>query len=386
MTKSLHTAHSLYHKGKYQEALRLGEAIYCKDPSDVDNLLLLAASHFQLKHIHESKFYAAQSVAVDQSLVEGHIAVGRCLVEMGDFSLAIDLYNRALQIQPRFAEAYALLGCAHLRLGRLKESVDCFEVAISLKPNLVEASANCAIALQRLGDVDAAKQILKRSKHTAIIMLHHGNIFHRMQDFDSAIQNYSRALKLEPSFHDGEMNLCGSILERYKVFNDKSNLEDVVYGLERLTSKGVKSAHSLLGICHAFLGNTESSIEHLYYAMGCEPPHATILCNLGVMLFKKGCLRRSAHLCFRALKTKSNCPQAFNLIGLIIFQLGNISLADKCFNVAMKLQPNNPCSSIYIGATLLHQDQPIAATRMLKKAIAANPNDNLAFLHLGNGE
>lgn len=88
-------------QGKYQVALRLCETLYIRDPYDTENLLILSACHLQLNNIQESRFYAQQSIGVDPTLVQGHVAVGRCLVKSGEFQSAMELFKKAIRIQLR---------------------------------------------------------------------------------------------------------------------------------------------------------------------------------------------------------------------------------------------------------------------------------------------
>ena len=99
-----------YSQGKYKECLKLCEALYCKDPSNTENLLLLTSCHFQLTNMQESAFYGQQAIGVDPTLVEAHVAVGNCLRELGNLDSAVQIYNKAIRIKPRFAHAYASLG------------------------------------------------------------------------------------------------------------------------------------------------------------------------------------------------------------------------------------------------------------------------------------
>lgn len=373
-----------YNRGEYKEALRNAEKIYIRDPSNAENLLLLAACHFQLNSIQESKFYAQQAVAIDRG-ASSHIAVGRCFVEVNQ-SLAEEFYSKAVRLQPRFAEAYGCLGCLRLRQHGIKEAIDCFDMAISLKQYLVEAASNLAYALALNGDVDAAKRVLQKSKQSPIILLNYGNLYHIKGDFNEAIQCYLQALKLEPTFYDAEINLSASLIELYKASKNKAALEDALSRLERLVNSGVKRAHANLGVCQALLGMDKMAVHQLKLGVLFELTNIDALCNLAGLFFKDGNLQESTHLCFRALTVKPDSSQAFNILGLTMIQLGNGLLADKCFQTAQKLQPNKSYSQVYMGAIMLHQGQPIAAARMFKKAIASDPYMTSAFLNLGNGE
>ena len=378
-----------YRKGKYHEALRTGEAKYCQNPSDVENLLLLAACHYQLNNTEESNFYAQQVLAVEPTSVEGHVAVARCLIKLEQACLAADVLNKAIRIQPRFADSYALLGCIRLEQKRTKEACNCFEMAISLNPNLEEAIANLVNTLTRIGEVDAATQILKKSNlsQSAILLLSHGNIFYKKKDFRNAVNCYSRALNLEPSFHDAEINLCASLIEIGRHSSDRSMLDDAIVRLDRLIGDGVKEAYRIRGVYHAIKGQYDLAVHDLEHSISFGSSlNPSTLCNLSGLLLKKGFLQKSTNLCFKALQANPHCAQACILLGIIMFQMKNNTLSHKYFGNARKLEPdNNSYCCMCIGVVLLQQGEPFAAVKMLKRSIAHDPSMMSAFLNLGNG-
>ncbi|MFN7658862.1 MAG: tetratricopeptide repeat protein, partial [Dolichospermum sp.] len=51
---------------------------------------------------------------------------------MGLFSLAIDCYNHAINLNPDYAEAYQNLGVVLLKIGHVSASLEAFEYAIAL--------------------------------------------------------------------------------------------------------------------------------------------------------------------------------------------------------------------------------------------------------------
>jgi tetratricopeptide (TPR) repeat protein len=109
-------------------------------------------------------------------------------------------YSRR-QSESNCDNSYAELGCLHLKQKQLKEAIECLETALSLKPNLAQAVSNLAHAFSLMGDFDAAKRALRSSKiQSAILVFQYGNMHKSAGHYDDAIQCYSKALKLEPSF------------------------------------------------------------------------------------------------------------------------------------------------------------------------------------------
>jgi len=79
---------------------------------------------------------------------------------------AIGHWERALKIEPTFAEAHYNLANAFLRGGRFEEAIMHYEQALKIKPAFAEAHYNLGIALEQVGRVQAAiehyEQVLLR--------------------------------------------------------------------------------------------------------------------------------------------------------------------------------------------------------------------------------
>lgn len=97
ITSLLTEAHRAYNSGLYLEALGHCESLYEIDAFRTDNLLLLGAIHFQLRHFSESIFYNQQCLHVDPGFAESYSNLGNSLKELGDLNAAAQFY---LKVQP----------------------------------------------------------------------------------------------------------------------------------------------------------------------------------------------------------------------------------------------------------------------------------------------
>ena len=70
----------------------------------------------------------------------------------GDFDKAIDDYNKALEIRPRYAEAYNNRGYAHTQKGDLQAALDDYSKALEINPLFVDAYNNKAWILATTDD------------------------------------------------------------------------------------------------------------------------------------------------------------------------------------------------------------------------------------------
>jgi len=94
---------------------------------------------------HNMNIVPSQLNSTDSA--ETHFKMGNVLHEQGKLEDAIESYIQALQLNPKFVEAYNNLGNVLKDLGRLEEAIESYKRALMIDPDYVEACYNMAISL-----------------------------------------------------------------------------------------------------------------------------------------------------------------------------------------------------------------------------------------------
>jgi tetratricopeptide (TPR) repeat protein len=76
---------------------------------------------------------------------------GAAYFKKGEYDKAIADETKAIEIDPKFAEAYVNRGIAYLAKGEHDKAIADFTKAIQLKPDLAEAYYNRGVSYERLG-------------------------------------------------------------------------------------------------------------------------------------------------------------------------------------------------------------------------------------------
>lgn len=84
-----------------------------------------------------------------------------------DFETAIPLYEKALEINPKDADAWKDLGVIYGQSNQFELALQAFQKVVKINPNDVQAMFNIAVTYQNLGDVDAANQWFARHQQAA---------------------------------------------------------------------------------------------------------------------------------------------------------------------------------------------------------------------------
>lgn len=93
---------------------------------------------------------------------EAYVNRGNVYLAQNRLDAALDDYEAALQISPRFPQALVGRGAVYARTGRLREAFECFDTAVRLDRDLPIARLQRGMSLTLLGDFQAAEEDYER--------------------------------------------------------------------------------------------------------------------------------------------------------------------------------------------------------------------------------
>jgi len=162
--------------------------------------------------------------------------LGAILANENKLEEAVNYHQKAIEINPSYAEGYNNLAVALQKLERLDEAVNNYKIALKLKPNFAQVYNNLATALKYLNK------------------------------FDEALINCKKAIDLKPDFADAHNNL-GTILK------DLNRMEESYECLNKAIKLKTDYAEAYynLGIVLKKLGKIEESIENYQKAVKIKP-------------------------------------------------------------------------------------------------------------------
>lgn len=99
----------------------------------------------------------ASAVITSPRSARSHYGLGHWRHEAGDLEAALEAYDRALSIYPRYTDALYNRGAALLSLGRNREALAAYEAASASRPGHVAALYAAAVLTEALEGPDAAR-------------------------------------------------------------------------------------------------------------------------------------------------------------------------------------------------------------------------------------
>lgn len=172
----------------------------------------------------EALAHAQALVALDSADAFAQMLLGRAHKKAGDLPAATAAYRRAIERQPRLAEAHVSLGIALKAAGDLPGALASYRRALAIEPHLSAAHANLGIALARMVDLtpgrlgggsEAAIGPLRRAvqANTRNVGARHnlGVALLQSGQWPEAADEFNAALALDPSRLDSCLALHAAL-------------------------------------------------------------------------------------------------------------------------------------------------------------------------------
>ena len=185
----------LYENDKLNDAKKICSKIYKKNPNHFDNLRLLNFIHFKNKDFSTALDFINKAIKINPNFAEAYNEQGNALNELKKLEEAIKSYNNAININPEYADAYYNKGLVFHELKKLESAVQNYDKAIKINPKHIMSHNNKGFALQQLKKVDAS------------------------------LKSYNEAYKINPNFNFlfGKLIHTKNKLCKWETFNEDMN-------------------------------------------------------------------------------------------------------------------------------------------------------------------
>jgi len=141
--------------------------------------------------------------------------------KMGQYSDAVDSFNKVLQIEANNVTAQFLKGSSLYKEGKYQDAVDSFNKVIEIKPNNTDAmlyNGKSLFNLERYNDAIAQlNKLLAVESSNTDALLYKGKSLYNLERYNEAIAQFNRLLAVEPTNTDALLYKGISLynLERY---------------------------------------------------------------------------------------------------------------------------------------------------------------------------
>ena len=136
----------------------------------------------------------------------------------GQYDQAISYYDKALDINPGYAEAFRKRGSAYSRKGQYDQAISDYSKAIEINPadEVAYYSRGQTYSLKRQYDQDISDctKALEINPRSVEAYSNRGNIYIRKGQYDQAISDFAKAFEINPRSTEVFLNRGGAFFKK----------------------------------------------------------------------------------------------------------------------------------------------------------------------------
>ena len=211
---------------------------------------------------------------------------GLGMLSRDDYVRALTYFEKAVEVDPNYAEAWYQAGFSYGMLGRHQEALKASRQAARLRPDWSETYVNIGASSFALGGykdaAEAYKQAVRLDSNNADAHYALGLSLNRLNRIDEEILAYKRAVALKPD-HANAFEQLGLAYFKQKRYNES------VSAFEQLkTYKPDAKTYNYLGESYLELDKTQESVDAFNNAVSYNPDFEKARFNLGKAYLKLG--------------------------------------------------------------------------------------------------
>ncbi len=203
-----------------------------------------------------------KAIESDPKYAEAYCNRGAAEYKLGDYKAALEDCNKAVEFAPDLSTAYYNRGNAEDGMGDYKKSIKDYSKAIEIKPKYTEAYSNRGIAKLSSGDntgaIEDYSKVLEFDPKYEAAYYNRGIAKTKSGDYKGAIEDYSKAIELNPKYAEAFSNRGNA---KTKSGDYNGAIEDYNKALEINPKQA--NAYYNRGYVKYFTGDRQGALEDL---------------------------------------------------------------------------------------------------------------------------
>ncbi|MEI6502013.1 MAG: tetratricopeptide repeat protein, partial [Armatimonadota bacterium] len=236
-----------------------------------------------------------------------HCRAGDALAAAGELENAARMYQKALKLNPRSAEAHTRFGLLLVQQHQLEDGLQHLKTALEIGPESADAHMNLAGVLADTGQLE------------------------------EAMAHCEQALRLDPKCADAHYSLGFALANRGKMDEALAHYQKAVE-----FKPDSAEAHNALAITLAERNRLDEAIAHEEKALELKPDFTEAHHNIGPMLVQKGRVDEAIVHYQNALKLKPDFAEAHFSLGVALADRGRVDEAIAHYQMALQIKPDFP--------------------------------------------
>ena len=269
-------ARTYFEQGSYLEAEKTFSRIKILAPSRLEDIEVYSTALWQLKYDIDLAFLAHETIDADRNSPQAWCAVGNSFSLQRDHDQALKCFNRATQLDPKFAYAYTLQGHEYVTNEEYDKALASYRSSVSAENRHYNAWYGIGKVYEKQGKYREAEDHYRTASQinpsNAVLITCIGHVLEKQKNPRAALVQYSKACDL------AEKNtMC-----RYKKANVLLVLREYERALAELKvlkdiAPDEANVHFSLGKVYKILRERGLAIRHFTLALNLDPKVCLLL-------------------------------------------------------------------------------------------------------------
>lgn len=308
------------------------------DDSQADCQTHLGEALRRLKRWPEAEHHLRRSVTLQPHSSAAYNSLALLEHDRSQFAEALQWSNRAVECDPRDAQAQHNRGWILESLGRTDEAVSAYHAAINLKRDYLDPYCNLGALYYRQHDDRAALEWFNRAlelqPNHAVAHNNRGLVLQRLGRRDEARAAFEQARQLAPQYDDAYTNLA-SLLFAQGDLSAALECAQRAVELQPLSA----TAHRNHGVILERLGRVDQALNEFRQAIELDPRDGEALASLGQIEHVRGHYGAALPLLRRATECAPQSARVWTNLGMLLRDVGHFGEAWACYERSRQIDP-----------------------------------------------
>lgn len=343
-------------------------------PNDIEIHFLLASTYNTMRNFEMAIESYNKVIEMDSTRDDAYYGLGMTYIRMRRYLDALPLLEKAVELNPDYKDAYFYIGSAHQDAKNFDKAADAYEKFLETQPeNAWETYYKlgvCRTELEQFDNAIAAFQEALKEKPQDVRMIYDlAQAFEKSKQYEKAEENYIKISELTP---EDPVRAYRAILMMY----DKAKMTDkaieIAKRISEMDSNNFESFYNL-GFMYQNAKKYNEAIEAYKKAIELNPSYEYAYSSIGYIYYNLQNYKRSIEYYKKLVEFIPDNPDYWYIIGVDYMQLKDFNSALEPLRKAVELRPDHAYALFNLGVTYLNLHDTNSARDIHKKLKAVDP-------------
>lgn len=319
-----------------------------------------------------------KAIELNPNYTNAYHNLGIAYYHQGRLDEAIAEFDKAIQINPNFEDAYSSRGLVRADQGKLEEAFSDYGKAIELNPNHASTYSNRGIALGASGKFEEAiadfNIAIQLEPGSAGFHNNRGVAYKNQGEFEQAMADYNKAIQINP-------NLAEVYINRGIAYHSQDNIDDALIDFDEAIKLNPNraEAYGWRGAIFLLQERVDEAIADFSKWIAFDPDSVLAYNNRALAFAVQGKLDEAIADYDKIIELNPTDASAYVGRGAILGSQGKLSEAVTDFSKAIALNPKSVLAYNNRARVLINQGKLDEAIADFDKIITLNPTDASAY-------